>query len=804
MPLFQKTVSTVCYHCGEPCREGSVSFENYQFCCSGCKTVYEIIENNGLCQYYDLENSPGINLTGISNSKTWQFLDDLKITRQLSDFMSDNLTVVSFHIPTMHCSSCIYLLENLSRLAKGVLSSDVNFLKKEITIKFDPREISLRRVVETLSSIGYSPEISLNGFENRKTSKATKHVVYQIAIAGFCFGNIMILSLPEYFDVKSLLTENFIHLFRYLNLFLIMPVLFFSASDYFKSSWNALRHKHSNMDVAITMGILGLSIQSFYDVLAGIGGGYFDSLSGLIFFLLIGKFIQQRTFQALSFDRDYKSYFPLAITRVKGEESKSINVNDLMLEDEILVHNKELIPADSILEKGEAFIDYSFVTGESRSVLCCEGDMIYAGGRNQGSILRLRVIKTVSQSYLTRLWNNKAFNKAEETGVSKWATQLSNYFTVTVIALALITGIYWKIHNPALVMQTVTAVLIVACPCVLALSIPFTFGQIMSILGKKGMYLKNSQSIEKLAAVDTIVFDKTGTLTVSDNIDNTFNESLSNEERQWIAATASQSLHPISRMIKGDINGSENYPITNWEETIGEGIRATIKGNEIKIGKRDFVSGDIPEEFDNEQGSLGKTYISVNGIIKTGFAPIQKLRGDIKDIAGKLKGRFQLYILSGDNDSQRKTLSKYFPYENLYFRQSPQDKLVFIESLKESGKNVMMIGDGLNDAGALKTSDFGITVTNDIHSFTPSSDAIMDINQMGLLPNFASLARDTKKIVTGALVFSIMYNCIGLSFAVRGHLLPWVAAILMPVSSITVVLYTKLASMAAARKNKLS
>jgi len=802
MPPVINTIISTCYHCGEKCEQDSVSSGDHLFCCTGCMTVYEILENNGLCEYYDFEKNPGINPTKSFDHKRWEFLDDKKIQKQLTDYLSDTLVIVSFNIPGMHCSSCIYLLENLSRIAKGVLSSEVNFLKKEITIKFDPREISLRKVVETLLSIGYSPEINLNNSEKNKASGQNKKIVYQIGIAGFCFGNIMILSLPEYFDFKSLLTIDFIHLFRYVNILLIIPVLVFSASDYFRNSWYALKNLRSNMDVAVTIGIVGLAVQSFYDVLSGHGGGFFDSLSGLIFFLLVGRFFQQKTFQALSFDRDYKSYFPLAITRAKGNEEKSINVNDLMIGDDIIVHNRELIPADSILEKGEAFIDYSFVTGESRAVLCSEGDLIYAGGRNMGPRLKLKIIKTVSQSYLTRLWNDKAFNKDEQTGVSIWANSLSNYFMVGVILIAAATGIYWKIHNPALVMRSVTAVLIVACPCVLALSIPFTFGQIMRIMGKKGLYLKNAQSIEKLAAIDTIVFDKTGTLTSTDNNDSTFGSSLLPEEKNWVAAAASQSMHPVSRLLKEENTNPEYYPITNWEETIGAGIKATVNGNEIKIGKKEFVSQEITSD-DTDDNSFGKTYISVNGIIKTGFAPIQKLREDIEALAQSLKSKFRMYILSGDNDAQQSTLEKYFTKENLYFRQSPQQKLEFIEDLQGSGQNVMMIGDGLNDAGALKASNFGITVTNDIHSFTPSADAILDINNMGLLPKFTSLAKDTKKIVLGALVFSILYNCIGLSFAVRGNLQPWVAAILMPVSSISVVLYTRLASIVAAKRNKL-
>jgi P-type Cu+ transporter len=802
LKMASKIRSTdTCYHCGDTCVAESIRYNGHLFCCSGCQAVYELLENNGLCQYYSLADNAGINPTKQPENQKWQFLDDEKMADKLISFKSSALHIVSFYIPGMHCSSCIYLLENLSRIAPGVISSEVNFLKKEFLVKYNPGDISLRKIVEVLSRIGYAPLISLNDAEKDHSILHDKQIYYKIGIAGFCFGNIMILSLPEYFDFKNLLSDSFIDMFRYLNMLLIIPVLAFSAKDYFRSAWNAIQSLRANMDFAVALGIAGLAIQSFYDVLSGTGSGYFDSLSGLVFFLLTGKFIQQRTYESLSFDRDYKSYFPLAITRVKGREEKSINVNDLMVNDQILVHHEELIPADSILESGNALIDYSFVTGESKPVYCQSGDLIYAGGRNKGINLRLYVVNTVSQSYLTRLWNDKNFEKEKESGLSLWSTQIANWFTVAVITIAIGTAIYWKINNPSLLMRAVTSVLIVACPCVMALSIPFTFGQIMRILGKNGFYLKNGQSIEKLASIQSIVFDKTGTLTeeTASELDKSHNLTL--KEKEWLYTAASQSMHPVSRGIKEQLDGLDVFPISNWEETIGKGISTTIDGNEIKIGTIDYVSGG--RQVSQISKAPGKTFIAMNGQVRASITAHQELRKDIKELSGTLRKKFKLFILSGDGDGQRDELKKYFSAHNLFFSQSPCDKLTFIETLKQNGNKVMMIGDGLNDAGALKASNFGITVTNDVNSFTPASDAILDIKKLGLLPNFSGLARDTKKIVFGALVFSLLYNFIGLSYAVRGELQPWVAAILMPVSSITVVLYTRIATLIAARKNNL-
>jgi Cu+-exporting ATPase len=783
---IERFITTItCDHCGEECGTTIIRYDEHNFCCEGCKSVYEILQQNQLCDYYDLDNKPGISPKPFYKEK-WAYLDNEEIQKQVLRFQSSNLDIVELHIPGMHCASCIYLLENLHKVLWGVISADVNFVKRDIIIKYDPREVSLRKVVETLCAIGYAPVINMQLAEEKKKKKTNRSLYYKIGVAGFCFGNIMILSLPEYFDSRNLLTPSLTYLFRYLNLALVLPVLVFSASDYWKAAWQAIRMKRSSMDLTIALGIAGLTIQSFYDILSGHGGGYFDSTAGLIFFLLIGKFVQQRSFDALSFDRDYKSYFPLAITRIRDIKEENVNVNELQPEDRILVHNEELIPADSLLESTTAYIDYSFVTGESEPVLCKTGDLIYAGGRNKGTKARLKVVQPVSQSYLTRLWNAEAFKKEKDNSISRWADQISYYFTAAVIIIALGTGIYWRMHDTSIMMRAVTSVLIVACPCVLALSIPYTFGNILRIFGKRGFYLKDALSLERLASIDTIVFDKTGTLTYPAKTEVSWNKAEVNvHEKQLLYSVASQSTHPISRGLKMHPDTSDII-IQNWKETVGEGLKATIEGEEISIGKKAFVTGNATDE----EG----TFFGMNGLIKGQFRIIHRLRNNIRQLAEKLNNSFHVFVLSGDSDRQKAELSAYFNPNTLFFRQSPDSKREFIRHQQIHGHKVMMIGDGLNDAAALKASDFGITITDDINSFTPAADAILDANSLSLLPDFVKLAKETKRVVYGAFVFSAAYNCIGLSFALRGQLLPWVAAILMPVSSITVVLYTHFAT----------
>ncbi|MCB0506013.1 MAG: heavy metal translocating P-type ATPase metal-binding domain-containing protein, partial [Cyclobacteriaceae bacterium] len=460
-----------CYHCGELCEDELVEFDGKAFCCNGCKMVYEILDENDLCNYYDLQNAPGINLKNRNYEQKFAYLDNADIQNQLLNFSSDHLNKIAFFVPAIHCSSCIWLLEHLDRLREGIIQSRVNFVLKEVSIDYDPEVISLKTIVELLATVGYEPEINLQNASRTKAKKESRKLYLQVGVAGFGFGNIMLLSFPEYFGFEGL--DHSVRVFmNYINILISLPVVFYSGSSYFISAFKGLRQKYINIDVPITIGIVTLFVRSLFEILTEAGPGYLDSLSGLIFFLLIGKWFQSRTYESLSFDRDYKSYFPLAVSRVTNDVHEMVQITELKENDLIEVRNQEIIPADSELVSNGASIDYSFVTGEADTIEKKEGDYIYAGGRQVGSTIRLRIKKAVSQSYLTQLWNNDAFN--EESTYDSLIDKISKYFTLAVLFIALTSAAYWYFEGPSHILNAFTAVLIVACPCALSLATPFT------------------------------------------------------------------------------------------------------------------------------------------------------------------------------------------------------------------------------------------------------------------------------------------------------------------------------------------
>ncbi|NND07414.1 MAG: ATPase P, partial [Saprospiraceae bacterium] len=485
--LVEPTV--VCYHCGEKCDQLTIREAEKHFCCAGCKTVYQILSENDLCNYYELNQAAGISFKRRSNEK-YGYLDDEGIEDRLIDFRDGNRTVVHFFLPQIHCSSCLWLLENLSRLDSSILSSKVNFLKKEVHIQYATGVISLRQVVELLSSLGYAPVLLLDKLDEDKVPTVDRSLYYKLGLAGFAFGNIMLLSFPEYLGLDPAVDGAFVRFFGYLNIVLILPVVSYSAQDYLRSAWHGLQQRHLNIDVPISLGILALMGRSFYEILSHTGAGYLDSLAGLIFFLLVGKWFQQKTFHKISFDRDYKSYFPMATHLLIHGKEKPVTIDKLKQGDRIVIREGELVPADTILLAGDANIDYSFVTGEAVLTRQVSGDKVFAGGRQMGGILQLEVLRPVDQSYLTSLWNDSAFSKSASAGTaSDLADRVAKYFTAIILLIALCTLLYWLPQNASVAINAVTAVLIIACPCAVALSIPFTFGNVLRILGDHGFYL---------------------------------------------------------------------------------------------------------------------------------------------------------------------------------------------------------------------------------------------------------------------------------------------------------------------------
>ncbi len=783
-----------CYHCGLDCQGKQYQIEDKCFCCNGCKTVYEILNQNELGCYYDFDQNPGTIPTEIKGK--YNYLDNLEIAEKLLEFNDGETSVVSFYTPSMHCSSCIWVLENLSKLHSGIVASSVNFPQKKIRITFKNEKISLKSVVELISSIGYEPFISLEDADSGK-HKSNKTLIYQIAIAGFAFGNVMLLSFPEYFQDDGFWLDKYKGLFRFLMFVFSVPVVVYSAKDYFISAYKGVKHKMLNIDVPIVLGISVLFIRSTIEIVFDLGQVFFDSLTGLVFFLLLGRVFQQRTYSYLSFERDYKSYFPIAVTKIGNDgKEESVEVFKIKEGDRLLIRNEELIPVDGILINGNANIDYSFVTGESVPVSKKSGDKLFAGGKQLSGAIEMDVLQSVQQSYLTQLWSNDAFKKDSNFGIKNLVDTLSKYFTYIILAIALSAGIYWFFADKLLVFHVVSSVLIIACPCALALSAPFALGNMLRIFGRRKFYLKNAEGIELAAKIDTVIFDKTGTITTNKNNHIIFEGSqLTTEEEQGVRNLIRSSNHPLNRMLYGFLPLSKEVEVINFKEILGKGIQGEINKTSYVLGSASFVNASTSAKNETV------IYISIGGEVKGRYVFKNSYRKGLDAVFNTLSKAYELIILSGDNEGEKEYLQKLLPKGTEFvFNQKPTDKLEFIKQKQNEGKQVLMVGDGLNDAGALAQSNFGIAISENTNVFSPACDAILDASKFKELPQFLKLTKQTITIIKASFVLSFLYNIIGMYFAITGQLSPIIAAILMPLSSISVVVFVTFVTNMVSRK----
>ena len=764
-------VRTRCAHCGEPCRG-----EEPAFCCTGCRTVYTLLRENGLENFYRLDPDAGRSQRGgIAGDYAW--LEAEELAAALARYRDERQWRVELELPAIHCIACVWLLERFPTLLPGVLRLTVDVTRKVATVDFDPTRTNLRAVAELLDRLGYPPVLRR---ARDAAPRADRSLLYRIGVAGFCFGNIMLLSFPEYLGLGEDAGETFIaHVIGPGILLLSLPVLLYAGNGFVRDAWTGLRLRRVTLDLPIALGMLALFGRSAYEILAGVGAGYLDSFAGLVFFLLVGRWFQSYTFGRLSFDRDYHDYFPVGAYRLDAAgEARPVAAADLAAGDIIVVRPGQVIPADGLLVAG-ADIDYSFVTGESRLRPTRAGEAVYAGGRAVRTALTVRVTKPAKESYLMGLWRDGQQREAGATGPSRRTVAA---FTVGVIGVALSTLAYWYARDADTAYRAAVAVLIIACPCALALTAPFAYGSLQRLLGRAGCYLGSGPTIDRLGAADTFVFDKTGTLI----------EAECGSHLHWFdgeadgsagvfRAICQSSTHPVSRSLVAALSeaGAPTERIPAPEEIAGRGLRLLWQGTEYRVGSAAFCG-----LHRQRRG----TYGTMNGraIFRLDPAP-PHLRPGVRGLLHTLREQGQVYLLSGDERPADGFWERFLPADNLHFGMSPFEKEAFVGRLRERGGCVLMVGDGLNDTGALRAADVGMAVIEDDAVFSPASDAIVAADRLGALPAVLTACRRLRWVTRVAYALALVYNVIGLTYAVTGALSPVVAAILMPLSSVSVV-----------------
>ncbi len=772
--LLGSETMLVCHHCGLPAQENIREGEQY-FCCQGCLTANQLLTDTAaFCQFPEPESYKNEDLYWTDLPGAMGAFEEGKMGSAI---------LLRFRLPAIHCAACIQILEKLYLRNPGIVYSEVKFLNKEILLAYEPEIIQPSALIHLLGKLGYPPELSAGNASGKKTGQADNSnlLLIRLAVAAFCAGNIMLLSFPEYFGLED---KSYLQIFSWLNLFLSLPAIAFSAWPYWNSVRLAIQNRQLNLDVPIAVGMAATFILSLFEIIGGSGAGYLDSLTGLILFLLAGRWVQDQTYRFLSFERDYRSYFPLSVIRIKEQKEMPVLSTEIVQADVLKIRHGEIIPCDGILMDKEARFDTAFINGESIPLTLRKGDKIQAGARLISGRILMEAEQPMQRSKLVQLWNNSVFGKKGKAGLQTFSDQVARYFTPAVLLLAFSVAVFWYFEAPEKSLRAFVSVLIVACPCTLALAYPVAMGNTMRLWGKRGFFLKNAAVAETLGNLNALVFDKTGTLGEKAAQEVLFKgPQLEKSEVEAIASLVSCSTHPLSQAILQQLKANALGPVESFKEIPGSGLSGRIGALDLRLGSAGFAGLKGTAKGETE------VHITINGVYKGYYEISAREKPFVKELVAKLKTNYKLALISGDKENQTGKWQSLFGESGglCLFRQSPEDKLKVMEDLKSKGLITAMIGDGLNDAGALKAADCGIAIAANSHQFTPGSDAILLEKDLASLPVFLKEAKNSIRVVKVCFTASLVYNTIGFSVAASGALSPLFAALLMPASSLTVV-----------------
>ncbi len=750
MPPASKTTSKHCTFCEQPL-EGSalVMRLDLEFCCAGCATAHDMLSG-------DSGYGP--------SSELLSKYEHLVVATAAEGFQKYSSTAALWEVslPAIHCTSCLILLERMPEWLEGVTSVRVSFSAKRATVHFNPEVVSISVVAAWLDFVGYPPSLIT-------AKKQHSSEVMKLGIAGFAMGNAMMSAFPEYFGLDAKGHSELLILFRYSTAFFATLSLVVAGRFYLESAWKAIRGRTWSLDIPIAIGMTALWGWSAVLLLNGTSGGYFDSLSGLIFFLLLGKFLQRRTYAAFSFERTVNDFLPLSVYSVN--RGQFVRLGDLQEGDTIELAKGGIVPVE-VHALSEVEIDYSFITGESEPATAKAGETLLVGGKILSEGLRATVFKQAQSSTVEQLWK-------EELPDTGWVSpKMTAWFTIIVIVLAIVGGLVWWNIEHTRAIEIAVSVLIIACPCALSLAAPFAYGTAAGIMSKFGVFLKSGRGVEELAKTEHIAWDKTGTLT-GQNIGG----ALELHRREWggeLASIVARSAHPIAAGIRRALD-AEIIPeaITEWCEVSGEGIYAKDHN-----GRTWFVGS----------GSgcgkpVGPTYAICDGILVALYRPSAEYRTELAQLFSELENfGITHHLISGDTPRELPQEWRTTFAHRTHFQCSPEQKAQLISPME----NCLFIGDGLNDIAAMKSAAIGLAVVDGNLGYFPKSDGILFADQ---LRTFAHVLRYSKRMVAtvkAAYLISLLYNLTGVVLALLGYLSPVIAAVLMPLSSISVVLFVVL------------
>ncbi|MFL5784572.1 MAG: heavy metal translocating P-type ATPase [Bacteriovoracaceae bacterium] len=759
-----------CVHCDEkafvPLYLEEDKAHQLPFCCQGCLTVYEILKLKGLSSYYDIKNSstPFKRRSPVEiSTHDLKYLDDEKFLADHAHHSPDGDLVMEFYLEGIHCLACLWLIEKLPEFVPGISSSKLDLDKSVVRVAV--REGKFSEVARELDRLGYRPH-ALKRDESSDQFRRAEERTYlkRLGVAGAAAGNIMIYSVSLYGGA----TEEMARIFNILTVILAIPVFTYSAWPFYKSAWTAIKNKTISIDVPISMALLMGATMGVWGLVQRFEENYFDSLTALVFLLLLSRyFLRKIQDKGLSANDLHYFYQNESILRKTADGFEEIHHQYLQVGDIIKVRREEFIPADGIVLEGDSLINNSLLTGESMPDHVKIGHKVFSGTQNLGEELLMRVERANKDSRLGKILKNVEQGWALRSRTVDVTAVVARYFTLSVVLLSVLLFLIILPEGSSIALERAFTLLIVTCPCALAISVPLTFHRSLSLAAQHGIIVKSDEVFEKLSQLKSIYLDKTGTITAGrlEVTELITDRDLSN----IIYSLEKNSRHPVARALTEYVLRKNVIAIEveNFREIPGNGVEGYIGGKFIEIGK-----GEIKE----------------NGHVIGHFTVKDVIRPDSRRIISRLmKNGHDVHILSGDKSEVVKAMAieAGIPSAQALPSISPEEKVSQVKNSK-----VIMVGDGANDAMALSAAEVGIAVSGAMDIALRASDVYLTTPGLDGVEKLLTLSRETMKVVRRNLVLSLIYNSLSVIFVFTGVIGPLVAAIVMPVSSLTVLLST--------------
>jgi Cu2+-exporting ATPase len=785
-----------CTHCGLPVPAGLVVPDaEHQFCCSGCHLAYDVIQGFGLQRYYDVRrriDAPA--QPARSSGRGFGEFDDPTFLGLYGQSRPDGLSSIDLYLEGVHCAACVWLVERTPLVLAGVAECRLDIGRSLASVSWDPEQVPLSKIARFLDAIGYPPH-PYHGVETREMERRSdRSLLIKIAVAGAVAGNIMLLAFALYGGYFHGIEEQYHRLFRWTSMVLALPSVLWCANPFYRGAWGSMRTRTLHMDVPITVGILAGFIWGVHNTVVGRGEIYFDSVTVLIFLLLVGRFVQRR--QQRTAARATEMLFSLAPRTARLVEDgnvREVPVAALAAGDLVELRAGDSVPADGVVEAGESSLDLSLLTGESRPVAARPGDPIHAGTVNLGGRLEVRVRTTGEDTRVGRILRLVEEHARRRAPVVRLADRISGWFVAAVLTLATITLLLWLRIDPGQAVDNAIALLIVSCPCALGLATPLAVAAAIGQAARSGILIKGGDALEQLARTGRMFLDKTGTITEGRLrlIRWVGNDDL----RTAVAALEADSLHPIAVALVDGLDDDGTSHIEQVRHHPGQGVSGVRHGRALIVGSPAFVStsGVVLDGTwrgvidDTVAGGLTPVVVAVDGQVAAVAALGDAIRSDARSTLAQIEGLgWQVEVLSGDHQGTVNSLLPKIGLTQGRGGASPEAKAELVAAAAAQDR-VVMVGDGVNDAAALAAADVGVGVHGGAEAALAAADVYLGEPGLSPIADLLVGSRRTLGVIRRNLVFSLAYNVVAVSLAMTGHMHPLLAAILMPLSSITVV-----------------